>query len=102
MTRAPNGFLTWGMILRYIHESTQENGFPPTYHEMAKGLNVASTSSVAHHVDILEARGLVSRKPGCPRTLQVTESGMKILTKASKKADEVVAEAVRSKGEEET
>ena len=88
MTRSPNGFLTWGMILRYIHESTAANGFPPTYQEIADGLNVASTSSVAHHVDILEARKLVSRKPGCPRTLQVTEPGMKLLTKSTQKADE--------------
>ena len=88
MTRQPNGFLTWGMILRYVHESTQEHGYPPTYHEIKEALNVASTSSVAHHMDILIARKLVSRKPGCPRTLQVTEAGMKLLTKTVKKADE--------------
>ncbi len=84
-TRAPNAFVTWGMILRHIHDSTQEHGYPPTYRETADALGVASTSSVAHHVDILEARGLVSRKPGCPRTLQVTEAGRNILTKSGKK-----------------
>lgn len=89
-TRGPNGFITWGKVLRYIYESTQENGYPPTYTEMRDDLGVASTSSVAHHVDVLEARKLVTRKPGCPRTLQVTEAGLKILIKAEKKADEFV------------
>jgi repressor LexA len=84
-TRGPNGFITWGMILRYIYESTQEQGFPPTYREMADTLGVVSTSSVAHHVDILEARKLVTRKPGCPRTLKVTEAGRNILIKSEKK-----------------
>jgi len=90
-TRAPNAFVTWGMVLRYIYESTAEQGFPPTYLEMRDALQVKSTSSVAHHVDTLEARGLVTRKPGCPRTLQVTEAGRKILIKSEKKVtDEVV------------
>ena len=85
-TRAPNAFVTWGMVLRYIHDSTLERGYPPTYKEMADALKVASTSSVAHHVDTLEARGLVSRKPGSPRTLQVTEAGRSILIKSGEKA----------------
>jgi|SRR5882724_8562375 len=93
-TRAPNAFITWGMILRYIYETTLAQGFPPTYKEIADGLSVASTSSVAHHVDILEARGLVSRKPGCPRTLQVTEAGRNLLTKSVKKADEAIKENI--------
>jgi len=87
-TRAPNAFVTWGMVLRYIHDSSQERGYPPTYKEMADALKVASTSSVAHHVDTLEARKLVTRKPGSPRTLQVTDAGRKLLIKSEKKVTE--------------
>lgn len=83
--RRPYGFVTWGKVLRYIYENTQEQGFPPTYAEMKDAMGVNSTSTIAHHVDILIARKLVSRKPGSPRTLQVTETGRNILTRKGEK-----------------
>ena len=71
------GFTTWGMVLRYI----SDHEFPLSLREIADGLNVASTSTIAHHLDHLIARGFLTKVPKCPRTLRLTDKGRKVLEK---------------------
>lgn len=49
----------------------KEYGFPPTVRELCSILEYASTSSIAAHLHKLEEVGLIIRKAGCPRAIQV-------------------------------
>jgi repressor LexA len=55
--------------LRRLHERDR---IPPTLREIGDEVGLRSVSSVVPHVRVLEARGLVARTPGCPRTLRAT------------------------------
>jgi repressor LexA len=55
--------------LRRLHERA---AFAPTLRELGAEVGLSSTSSVHAHVRVLEARGLVERSPGQPRTLHPT------------------------------
>jgi repressor LexA len=63
-------------ILMFIEGFRAENGYAPTYEEVAAGVGLLSKSSVAYYLDGLETAGLISRRVGCPRTLRVTDDGM--------------------------
>ena len=73
------GFTTWGAVLRYIDDHRAKTGLSPTFREIGIALNVASTSTIANHVEYLVARGLLSRIDKSPRSMQATEKGRIIL-----------------------
>jgi repressor LexA len=56
-------------ILDVIHASVRERGYPPTIREIAALVGLASPSTVAHHLDVLEERGLIRRDVRGPRAL---------------------------------
>jgi repressor LexA len=53
--------------LRRLHD---EHGFAPSLREVASEVGLASASSVHHHLRRLEARGLVERRAGRPRSVR--------------------------------
>lgn len=59
------------LILRAIREAITTRGFPPTIREMAEAVGLASPSSVAHQLKVLEEKGLIYRDPKRPRALMV-------------------------------
>lgn len=59
------------LILRAIREAIDTRGFPPTIREMAEAVGLASPSSVAHQLKVLEEKGLIYRDPKRPRALMV-------------------------------
>lgn len=61
---------TQGRYLAFIHAYTSVHGVPPAEAEIAAALLV-SPPSVSQMVKTLERRGLISRQPGLPRTIQV-------------------------------
>ncbi|HEX7379695.1 MAG TPA: MarR family transcriptional regulator [Pirellulales bacterium] len=61
---------TQGRYLAFIHAYTALHGYPPAEHEIGAALLV-SPPSVNQMVKTLEKRGLISRRPGQPRSLQV-------------------------------
>ena len=85
-TDRKQGFLTWGMLLRFIDSHIKEHGYAPVYKEMAAAMNVASTSTIAHHMDFLVARGYITQLPRRSRTAQLTDKGREAL--APKAANE--------------
>ena len=85
-TDRKQGFLTWGMLLRFIDEHIKEHGYAPVYKEMAEAMNVASTSTIAYHMNFLLARGYITQLPRRSRTVQLTDKGREAL--APKAADE--------------
>jgi repressor LexA len=56
-------------VLTAIRRCTEENGYPPTIRELCVAVGLRSPSSVAHHLDRLEAFGLISRDGGSPRAI---------------------------------
>jgi hypothetical protein len=61
---------TQGRYLAFVHAYTSLHGYPPAEAEIAAAMCV-SPPSVNQMVKTLEKRGLISRQPGLPRTIQV-------------------------------
>lgn len=58
-------------ILDVLRRSLAERGFPPSVREIAAEVGLASPSTVKHHLDALERKGLIQRLPGTPRALDL-------------------------------
>lgn len=58
-------------ILNFIKYSTSENGYSPSIREIAKGVNLNSSSTVFCHLKKLEKLGYIKRKPKQPRSIIV-------------------------------
>lgn len=60
-------------ILDYIGDYSAVNGYAPTVREIARGVGLASVSSVHAQLDVLERAGRIIRRPGSPRALRVVQ-----------------------------
>ncbi|HEY6278045.1 MAG TPA: transcriptional repressor LexA [Streptosporangiaceae bacterium] len=58
-------------IMQVIEASQRRHGYPPSMREIGEATGLASTSSVAHQLSVLERRGYLSRGAGRPRTAVV-------------------------------
>ncbi len=58
-------------ILQVIKETVDRRGYPPSIREMGDAVGLASSSSVAHQLKVLEAKGHLRRDPNRPRALEV-------------------------------
>ena len=59
-------------VMEFITEFVRENGYSPSYEELASGLNLASVATVHKHVSSLEAKQYLTRAYNQSRSLQVT------------------------------
>ncbi len=57
-------------ILEVIRASNRQRGYPPTLREIGAVTGLSSTSSVSHHLRVLETRGLLRRARG-PRAVDI-------------------------------
>src|SRR6516165_8308379 len=48
-------------ILRFMEDFNQRNGYAPSLREIAEGVGLASTSSVAYQVKVLKRKGYLRR-----------------------------------------
>jgi repressor LexA len=62
-------------IVQVIEDVTRSRGYAPSYREIGDAVGLASTSSVAHQMSVLEAEGYLSREAGRPRTAVLTVPG---------------------------
>lgn len=63
-------------ILDVIRDSVERRGYPPSIREICESAGLASTSSVAHQLSMLERKGFLRRDPNRPRAVDVrTKSG---------------------------
>ncbi|MGR3875640.1 transcriptional repressor LexA [Streptomyces graminifolii] len=71
--QAAEGLLTdrQSAIVRYIRETVDRQGYPPSMREIGQAVHLASTSSVAHQVMALESKGVLYRDPNRPRAYRV-------------------------------
>ncbi|MFN8126344.1 MAG: transcriptional repressor LexA [Candidatus Nanopelagicales bacterium] len=61
-------------ILDVIRDAVEERGYPPTVREICESVGLASTSSVAHQLTVLQEKGYLRRDPHRPRALLVTDA----------------------------
>ena len=58
-------------ILAYIDDYINNNGFPPSYREIAKGVGLKSINSIKKYLDTLEKRGLIKKQATKNRCIEV-------------------------------
>jgi DNA-binding MarR family transcriptional regulator len=61
-------------VYEYIFSYCRDNQYPPTYTEIAKGCGV-TLSKVRRCLDVLEARGRITREFNAKRTIRVVSRG---------------------------
>jgi repressor LexA len=62
-------------ILEVIKDTVERRGYPPSIREMGDAVGLASSSSVAHQLKMLETKGFLRRDPNRPRALEVLLPG---------------------------
>ncbi|MDR3120261.1 MAG: transcriptional repressor LexA [Clostridiales bacterium] len=62
-----------GLVLDYVNEHIEENGFAPSVREICEALGYKSTSTVHIYLKKLEADGRIIKSPSKPRTLRVIQ-----------------------------
>src|SRR3972149_336082 len=60
-------------ILSFIKQYIQINGTAPTLKQIAEAIGVSSLATVHEHLQSLEAKGLIKRKQGKVRSIELTE-----------------------------
>jgi repressor LexA len=87
-------------ILDVIRDSVERRGYPPSIREICESAGLASTSSVAHQLAMLERKGFLRRDPNRPRAVDVRRSGTApapegTVPKAARRALSVTPDAPR-------
>ncbi len=73
-------------VLEIVNDFRAGSGYSPTMREIARELGVSSVATVAGHVDSLEAKGLLRRRPDRARSLLLTARGRCALDRGSTRA----------------
>jgi len=63
-------------VLDFIADFVEENGYSPSYEELAQGLNLASLATVHKHIQALESRNYLRRLFNQSRSLEVSPKYM--------------------------
>ncbi|MFH1151197.1 MAG: transcriptional repressor LexA [Actinomycetota bacterium] len=66
--------------LEFLGSFRRENGYSPTVREVAGGLGVSSSATVAEHLDSLEAGGLIARQRDHARSVLLTDRASRLLS----------------------
>lgn len=66
-----DGLETRQRIMDFLAEFIMENGFSPSIREIKSAAEIASTSGVAYHLNVLEIQGKISRQENQPRTIRL-------------------------------
>ena len=61
-------------IVDFIATTVRQRGYPPSVREIAKAVDLASTSAVHHHLQALEREGYLERGASHSRAIRVTPS----------------------------
>jgi repressor LexA len=60
-------------ILDFVRQHIQAYGYAPTLKQIADSIGVSSLATVHEHLQTLEAKGLIKRKPGKTRAIQLPD-----------------------------
>jgi len=59
------------IIFEYVKNSIDENGYPPTFREIGREFDIASTFGVKRHIDALIKKGYLKTESNTSRTISV-------------------------------
>ncbi len=76
------------LILSVLRDSIEKRGYPPSIREIGEHVGLASSSSVAHQLRVLEGKGFIRRDPNRPRALEVFIPELMAARRAIASADE--------------
>jgi repressor LexA len=62
-------------VLEVIREAVSARGYPPSVREIGEAVGLTSSSSVAHQLTTLQAKGYLRRDPNRPRAVEVLPAG---------------------------
>ncbi|MEV6524110.1 transcriptional repressor LexA [Longispora sp. NPDC051575] len=62
-------------ILEVISESVERLGYPPSVREIGEAVGLASASSVAYQLGVLEQKGFLRRDANRPRAVDIRQTG---------------------------
>jgi len=65
-------------ILGFIKQYIQSNGTAPTLKQIAEAIGVSSLATVHEHLQALEIKGLIIRKSGKTRSIDLAQSGINL------------------------
>jgi len=65
-------------ILGFIKQYIQSNGAAPTLKQIAESIGVSSLATVHEHLQALEAKGLITRKSGKMRSIDLAASNVNL------------------------
>ena len=68
---APVVYKRQGQILDFIRQHIQKYGTAPTLRKIAEAIGVSSLATVHEHLAALEEKGLIKRKPGRSRSIEI-------------------------------
>jgi repressor LexA len=71
---APIIYKRQGQILDFIRQHIESNGSAPTLKQIADAIGVSSLATVHEHLAALENKGLIKRKIGKSRSIELTEA----------------------------
>ena len=71
---APIIYKRQGQILDFIRQHIQSTGSAPTLKQIADAIGVSSLATVHEHLQTLEEKGLIKRKIGKTRSIELTSS----------------------------
>lgn len=67
------------IVLKAIYLYIQANGISPTVRNICDLVGVKSSATGYSHLNVLESRGYITRKETIPRSIGITEKGMKLI-----------------------
>jgi repressor LexA len=62
-------------VLEVIRDAVAARGYPPSVREIGEAVGLTSSSSVAHQLKTLQAKGYLRRDPNRPRAVEVLPPG---------------------------
>lgn len=71
-------------ILEFIYLFLEDQGWAPSVREVMTGVGMASTSSVAYQLALLDRRGYLRRRPHQARALGLSELGYNTVESGAK------------------
>jgi repressor LexA len=60
-------------VLSFIYDCIQKRGAPPTVREIAARFGLASPRTISDHLDALQAKGFIRRRPHLSRGIELVE-----------------------------
>jgi repressor LexA len=71
---APIIYRRQGQIMDFIRQHIQSTGSAPTLKQIADAIGVSSLATVHEHLQTLEEKGLIKRKTGRTRSIELTKT----------------------------